>query len=121
MERTFARRGNNQRLHCVRVEYYYDGQGKFSAVNSAVLPRSRAAPFLGPLHGLRKVRHRVPLPPLPLASHKYVQLLLCYTVLYAWILCRNHSVTEPYLANLRGYVQQWTGIPANLFTKTPCK
>ncbi|KAH7962435.1 hypothetical protein HPB52_016068 [Rhipicephalus sanguineus] len=42
-------RRSNQRLHCVSVEYYYDGQGKFSAVNSAVLPNGHTNRVLGEL------------------------------------------------------------------------
>ncbi|KAH7966357.1 hypothetical protein HPB49_015484 [Dermacentor silvarum] len=107
IERTFARR-SNQRLHCVNVEYYYDGQGKFSAVNSAVLPNGHTNRVLGELTILNQTE------PAKMSMKFYARM-------YVWILCRNHTVTEPYLANLRGYVQQWTGIPPRLFSKTPCK
>lgn len=36
LERTFT---TGVRLNCVSAEYYYDGQGKFSTVNTAVLPK----------------------------------------------------------------------------------
>ncbi|KAL1421884.1 hypothetical protein MTO96_022597 [Rhipicephalus appendiculatus] len=138
IERTFARR-SNQRLHCVSVEYYYDGQGKFSAVNSAVLPNGHTNRVLGELTILNhtepakmsmKFYARNPEQrPFWVLYTDYDKCAIVYRcrrslwlhTMYVWILCRNHTVTEPYLANLRGYVQQWTGIPTRLFSKTPCK
>ncbi|XP_077512317.1 apolipoprotein D-like [Amblyomma americanum] len=139
IERTFARYANNQRLHCVSVEYYYDGQGKFSAVNSAVLPNGHTNRVLGELTVLNQtepakmsMRFYARNPeqrPFWVLYTDYDKCAIVYRcrrslwlhTMYVWILCRNHTVTEPYLANLRGYVQQWTGIPARLFSKTPCK
>ncbi|CAN8011262.1 unnamed protein product [Ixodes pacificus] len=52
--------------------------------------------------------------------YRCLQLFWLHTK-YAWILCRNHTSTETYLVNMRSYVQQWTGINPQQFSKTPCK
>ncbi|KAH8041038.1 hypothetical protein HPB51_013698 [Rhipicephalus microplus] len=111
IERTFVRR-SNQRLHCVSVEYYYDGQGKVLCGQQRRSAQIQSNALFGCF-----TRTTTSVPSCTaVAAH-----CGCTLVLYVWILCRNHTVTEPYLANLRGYVQQWTGIPTRLFSKTPCK